>query len=141
MSAKPRPQRDRDSQPWWEALARHELSLQRCDACGAWRWPPRALCNRCGSFEASWRATGGRGTVASWIVSHHPFSNAFSTPYAVVTIRLDEQSDLLLPGAFSAPPDRLRVGLAVRVDFEDLSADASDAEAAALLTWHPVEDG
>ena len=40
--------RDRDSAEWWEALRRHELVIQRCDDCGAWRWPPRAICGECG---------------------------------------------------------------------------------------------
>src|SRR5581483_1309903 len=101
---RPLPYPDRDSRPWWEALARRELILQRCGSCGAFRWPARAICNRCGSLEADWAAASGRATVASWIVNHHSFSPAFASPYVVVLARLEEQDDLLLPGGYGGDP-------------------------------------
>src|SRR5690606_20702017 len=107
----PLPTPDRDSRPWWEALSRHELALQRCDACATWRWPARAMCGRCGSFDLTWEPTGGRGAIASWVVNHHSFSAAFASPYAVVTVRLDEQPDLLLVGSFRGEIAELAVGL------------------------------
>ena len=98
--ARPLPLADRDSTPWWTALAEHELRLQRCHDCGTLRWPARALCNRCGSLDWSWLAASGRATVASWIVDEHPFTDAFPVPYVVVMARLDEQDDILVPGTF-----------------------------------------
>jgi uncharacterized OB-fold protein len=91
---------DRDSVPWWEAVARHELVQQRCRGCGAWRWPPRDGCGRCGSGEWAWEPASGRGTVASWIVNHHSFLADLPPPYTVVLVRLAEQDDILLPGAW-----------------------------------------
>jgi uncharacterized OB-fold protein len=135
VTARPAPAVDRDSRPWWEALARHELVLQRCSACRAWRWPPRAICNRCGSFDWEWEAPSGRGSVASWIVNHHRFSEAFSSPYAVVTVRLEDQADLLLPGSFTGPPDWLCIGLEVEAAFDD--AVDEDGRPFTLLTWQP----
>ncbi len=91
---------DRDSEPWWEALARHELVQQRCAGCGTWRWPPRARCGRCGSPDWAWEPVSGRATVASWIVNHHSFLAGLEPPYTVVLVRLDEQDDVLIPGAW-----------------------------------------
>ena len=42
---RPLPYPDRDSEPYWSALSNGELKLQRCNDCGAFRWPPRAICN------------------------------------------------------------------------------------------------
>ena len=137
MSARPAPAVDRDSRPWWDALARHELVLQRCSACRAWRWPARAICNRCASFDWEWEPPSGRGSVASWIVNHHPFSEAFASPYAVVTVRLEDQADLLLPGSFTGPLDRLRIGLEVEADFDDVDAVDEAGQRFTLLTWRP----
>jgi uncharacterized protein len=136
MTGRALPAMDRDSRPWWEALGRHELQLQRCAACRSWRWPPRAMCNRCGSFEGAWQRASGRGTVASWVVTHHAFLPGFATPYVVVTVRLAEQDDLLLPGGYAGRPDdpRLVVGAAVVVGFEDV-ADGNGR--VALLRWRP----
>src|SRR5207249_214878 len=36
-----------ETRPFWEAARRHELSLQRCRACGAHVFYPRAACLRC----------------------------------------------------------------------------------------------
>jgi uncharacterized protein len=96
---------DRDSRPWWDALARGELLLQRCNGCHTWRWPPRAACNRCGSHAARWQRASGRGTVASWIVNRHTFGGAVLSPSVVLLVRLEEQDDLLLPGAFTGDPE------------------------------------
>ena len=116
MTAAPRPvpHADRDSAPWWEALARHELLLQRCAQCRAWRFPPRALCNRCGSFDSAWEPASGLGTIASWVVNHHAFSNDFVPPYPVVMVRLDDQDDVLLIGSFTGAIADLSTGLRCR---------------------------
>ena len=128
---RPVPHPDRDSRTWWDLVAQHELRLQRCATCFAWRWPPRAICNRCASFEYSWEATSGRGTIASWIVNHHAFSAEFPTPYAVVLVQLAEQDDCKLIGSYAGEIDSLRSGLAVRAAFEDVAAGVT------LLTWEP----
>ncbi len=138
----PPPPVDRDSAPWWEALARHELVLQRCAGCGTWRFPPRAICNRCSSFEWSWEPVSGRGTVASWVVNHHGFSDAFGSPYTVVLVRLDEQDDVLVLGAWSGAADGtdVQMGLPVAVGFDDVPA-RDDAPAFTRLQWRPASAG
>jgi uncharacterized OB-fold protein len=124
---------DRDSQPWWNALARGELLLQRCDRCAAWRWPPRAVCNRCGSFDVGWQRASGRGSVATWIVNHHAFANGAPSPYVVLMVRLDEQDDLLLPGAYAGPVDG--TGLVLDAPVEVELVPATNQEPVTLLRW------
>ena len=134
---RPVPTPDRDSRPWWEAMARHELLVQRCGVCARLRWPPRALCGACGSFEWSWEPASGRATVASWIVNHHSFGDAIPSPYVVVTGRLAEQDDILIPGNYAGPPDGagLAIGAPLSAGFEDLEAD--DGRVWTLLRWQP----
>ena len=89
---------DRDSAPYWRAARDGRLEIQRCADCGTWRWPARAICNRCHSFESRWEAPSGRGRIVSWVVTHQPFSPAFAerTPYVVASVALEEQEDLVL---------------------------------------------
>jgi len=131
-AARPVPHADRDSAPWWEALTRHELLMPRCAQCRAWRFPPRAICNRCGSFDHAWEPLSGSGTVASWIVNHHAFSADFVPPYAVVTVRLDDQDDVLVVGSFNGAIDDLATGLPVRAVFDDV------VDGVTLLSWSSV---
>lgn len=129
------PALDRDSRPWWEALARHELVLQRCDECGRWRWPPRAICGWCGSLGWRWCAASGQAEVASWVVTHHAFNPAWPTPYVVVLARLVEQEDLLVPGAFAGTVDdpALAVGRPLVVEYEDVAGAGGDGFT--VLRW------
>jgi uncharacterized protein len=139
--ARPLPVADRDSTPWWTALAGHELRLQVCQACGTLRWPARAMCNRCGSLDWSWTAASGRATVASWIVNHHAFSDAFAVPYVVVIARLDDQDDILVPGGYGGAADGrdLHVGKRLVVGFDDVPVP-EDVAPISLLRWMPVTD-
>jgi uncharacterized protein len=131
---------DRDSRPWWEALARHELVLQRCDECAAWRWPARAICGRCSSFEWTWQPISGHGEIASWVVNHHAFSAAFASPYAVVTVRLAEQDDVALVGSWQGDIGALRIDLPVVARFDDVDGPEGDPPVT-LLTWGPAPTG
>ncbi len=125
----PLPVPDRDSAPWWEALGRHELVVQSCRACGRLRWPPRAMCGECASFEWAWLPVSGRATVVSWIVNHHRFGDAFPERYAVVAARLDEQDDIVIPAGFEE--DDPAVGTPVAAAYHDEGA-------ATLLRWRPL---
>lgn len=96
------PMPDRDSQPYWDALARGEFRLQRCSDCKALRWPARALCNRCRSFEQAWEEVDANARIVSWVRTHQVFAPALrdAVPYRVVQVALDAQSDLLLIGGW-----------------------------------------
>jgi uncharacterized OB-fold protein len=131
---------DRDSAPWWAALARHELTQQRCGNCGRWRWPPRAMCGECGSFDWSWEPITDRGTVVSWITTHHAFLPGFQAPYHTVFVRLEltegsDQDDVVMPGTWfgDEPP---AVGMTVQAHFDDIPV-AGD-EPVTLLGWEPA---
>ena len=136
MSERLLPAADRDSAEWWSALARHELVQQRCDDCGRWRWPARVMCGECGSFAWSWQPISGRGTVTSWITTHHAFLPGFSAPYHTVFVRLDEQDDIVMPGTWFGDGAPV-TGMAVRAHFDDI--DGEDGRVT-LLGWEDVGD-
>lgn len=133
-SVRPRPVPDLDSAPWWEALERRELLLQRCVGCGRLRWPPRGACNDCGSLDWAWLPASGTGTIASWTVSHHAFGPGVETPFVTVLVRLDDQDDICIPGYVNGPSDGagLEIGLPVTVGFDELEADDGTIT---LLRW------
>lgn len=49
---------DRWTQPFWDACARHELVIPRCNECRTWRWPPTAFCPKCRSQALEWLPAG-----------------------------------------------------------------------------------
>jgi uncharacterized OB-fold protein len=51
----------------WRAAADNRLAVQRCEDCGAHRYPPGDGCYRCSSFRWEWDALPGSGVVYSYI--------------------------------------------------------------------------
>jgi hypothetical protein len=117
----PRPAPNADDAPFWEWCRHHELRLQRCDDCGAFRHHPRPRCPECRSPAATWTRVRGTGTVASYTVIHPPVLPAFTdrVPYNAVVVELDE-GPFLVSNLVDVALDGLTVGMAVEVTFVDL---------------------
>ena len=124
--AKPLPQISPEMAPFWDAARRHELVVQRCRACGAWRFPARDLCSRCLSREAGWERVTGRGTIFSFAVMHQVYHPGFAdaVPYAVVVVELEEGARLL-SNVVDCPVRELAIGMPVEVVFEDATPEVT----------------
>jgi uncharacterized OB-fold protein len=94
----PVPEPDERTREYWEAAARGELRIARCDSCGTFRHPPTPSCRACGSEAMAWTAVSGTGTVYSFIVDHRLMVPGFDEPYVVAQVNPDD-----------APPDTVRV--------------------------------
>ena len=112
---------------FWEAARRHELHIQRCQACGTYIHMPRPICRNCQSFDLAGERVSGRGTLYSWTQTFKPFHPYFvdKVPYVIATITLPEQDGLQfmsnLVGIDQANVDaEARMGMEVEVDFQDL---------------------
>ncbi len=101
-------------------LAQGELHLQRCTACGTWRHPPRHRCAHCGSIEYQWAPASGRGRVYSWTVTHRAIDPAFTPPYAILVVELDE-GPRLVGNLRGLEPSELVLDLPVIVEIEHAS--------------------
>jgi uncharacterized OB-fold protein len=97
------------------------LLLQRCAACGEFRYPPRPLCPKCGSFDVEWVQSSGRGFVYSWVVPYHPVHPAVVNlvPYNVVLVELDE-GPRVASNLLETAPNEIRAGQRVEVVFEGI---------------------
>lgn len=121
---KPLPQPTIDTKPYWDACREHELVLQRCRDCGAYRFYPCEMCIECGSVNTEWRKVSGRGRVYTWTVIRRAISPAWvdELPYIPVVVELDEQPGLLMPGRLlECDPEDVRAGMPVQVMFVDVT--------------------
>ncbi len=123
---------DRDSAPYWSALADGRLILQRCRDCSRYTWPVRPLCSGCHGDGLEWVTSAGAGEVYSWVVTHQPYAPdlAALVPYTIVLVRLDEQDDILVPGRFTSEVE-VHQGLRVRAAPERVTAEIG------VLNWEP----
>ncbi len=124
--AKPIPAVTPELQPFFDAAKRRELRVQRCRACGALRFPARTICSECLATDADWVPVSGRGEVFSFNVMHQVYHPGFAAevPYAVVIVRLAEGPKMVTNLVGVAPHD-VRIGMPVRVVFEDLTDDVT----------------
>jgi uncharacterized protein len=111
-----------DTQPFWEATKRHELTYQTCDECHAVVFYPRRHCTSCGSGTLTRRSSRGLGSVYTFSVimqSRHP---AFAElgPYAVAYVDLDEGFRIMTNiVGIDDPLKDIRCGMRVKVRWED----------------------
>ena len=126
---KPAPIPDLDTKAFWDACKDHELRAQRCTACGRFRWPPRAFCPACYSWEYEWPRLSGCGTVYSFSVVHHVVAPAFKddAPYVVALITLEGTADQvqLLSNVVDCPWEQVQVGMPVQVIFDDVTPEVT----------------
>ena len=129
---RPRPRPDNVSTPYWEACARGELLIQRCPACGARQFYPRALCTTCGE-SPEWEQVAGRGRVHTFTVIRQNYAPPFREllPYVVAMIELDE-GPLVMSNLSGCDVDAVEIDMPVEVWFEP------DGDGGAIPYWRPV---
>ncbi len=117
MSAK-LPLLEPDTAFFWTAGANGVLRIQRCGDCGRWQHPPFPRCAACGSEVVAPQPVSGKGRVATYTINQEPWYPGLEVPFAFAAIELAEQSELYVFSNVLAPVDRVKIGLLVRVTFE-----------------------
>jgi uncharacterized protein len=109
---------DRDNQSFWTGGQGGELWIFRCPSCRYWIHPPGPICPRCLARDVRPEPVSGRGIVCTYTVNCHPWHPAFTPPYVVALVDLEEQPNLrLVSNLVEIAPDRVRIGMPVQVEF------------------------
>jgi uncharacterized OB-fold protein len=117
-SARPVPPEGRDYEFWFDGARQGRLLVQRCSECGQIRHPPSPACPACQSLTWDAHESGGRGSIYSFVIVHHPQAPGFEYPLPVVLVELDEGFRVVAGVAGVAPED---VSIGDRVDVEFFS--------------------
>ncbi len=119
VQAKPVPQPDGISRPYWEGANLGEFRYQRCKACGKAQFYARNACVHCHGRELTWQVAAGGGRVASFSVIHRAPIAAFAgdVPYVLALVDLDEGFRFMC-NVLRCDPATVRIGMPVRVCFE-----------------------
>jgi len=119
LNQPPLPQPDALTQPFWEACRRRVLEAPACQACGHLFLPPGPRCPRCWSARLATRTLSGEGSVFSFAVYRRSYHPSLPAPYTVALIELRE-GPRLISNVVGCAPEELRIGMPVRVRFDDL---------------------
>ena len=137
MIIRPAPRRGVYEIPFWDFVARRELSLQHCGDCGQWRYPPGPACPSCLSTSYAWAAVAGRGRVLSWTAFHRQYFDELPPPYTIVAAELNEGPILITD--LAGPDDALRVDACVELCYTD--AATPDGWPFVLYQWRTASGG
>jgi hypothetical protein len=109
------------TEPFWAALRERRLVVQRCDGCGAYRFPPEVACFECGSRQATWTPLSGRATLYSWTVAYPPLLPYFAerAPWPVAVVQLEE-GPRMVTNVIDVPVQEYTAGMPLVADFEDV---------------------
>lgn len=98
---------DEESKFFWEGTLAGELRIQKCNACGRLRHPPRPMCPWCRSTERGFTEVEGKGTVWSSVVPHPPLLSPYKdlAPYNVIVVALDAHPTIRFVGNLVTGPE------------------------------------
>lgn len=121
---KPLPHPNEVSQPFWDAAKRHELQIQRCNACGIYIFYPREACSECLAADLIWIPVSGRGRLYSYTIAQAPTHPAFAddVPYVIAIIELEEGPHITT-NLVGCPIEDVTIDMPVVAAFEDVSAE------------------
>ena len=134
----PIPAPDPTTQFFWDAVARHELWIQRCQQCHHYIHYPKILCRFCQSEDLAGERVSGRATLYAWTIAVQPFLPFYvdRIPYTVATVELVEQPGLMfLTQIVDCAETDLRIGMPLEVVFEELAPELT------LPFFRPATDG
>lgn len=109
---------DRESAPFWAALAAGRVVVQECNECGRRRFPRLPTCPYCGADGGVDVEIPGRGCVYSFVRVNRALSPAMEgeVPYCIATVDLDGGGRM--QGRLE-PASAARIGLEVIPAFHD----------------------
>ena len=106
-----------------EVPQRYRLEAGKCTGCGKLHFPPRLVCDGCGSREFEAATLPRQGTLLTWTVIHvAPPQYDLETPYVVGIVELDGEVRLTCQVA-DCDPEELAVGTRVEMVFRRLKED------------------
>lgn len=124
--SKPIPSITRDLGEFFAGAKRGQLMVQKCDGCGAMRFPAQEMCSHCYSTRSKWVPVSGRGEIYSFNIMHQVYHPAFAAevPYAVVVVQLEE-GPRMLSNLVGVKPHEIRCGMPVEVVFEKMTDEVT----------------
>jgi uncharacterized protein len=119
VSQKPVPIQTAMSEPFWSATKDGRLLIQRCSTCRQFWWLPQGACRDCYTETLEWTQVSGRAVVYSYVTMYRSASPAFTAPYTVAVVTLEE-GPLFMTTLVGIEPDDVAIGMPVHVAFEDV---------------------
>jgi len=127
MPKRPLPDATPETREFWEGAKRHELRIQRCNACGRAYFYPRPFCPHCSSKDVEWFTASGKGKLHTYIINHRPaYGFQDAVPYVIAIVELDEGPRMMTNIVGVEPaPENLPIDMPVEVSWQQESDEVT----------------
>jgi uncharacterized OB-fold protein len=130
---------DPASAPYWDAAREGRLLIAKCRTCQRVHHYPRPFCPHCWSEDVTPVAASGSGTLYTYSTVYvndlSPFRDRL--PYIAAIVELAE-GPKVMTAIEGAPPEQLRIGMAVAATFRPV--DDEDPDSPYLTVFTPSEE-
>ena len=107
--------------PFWEAARNHTLVAQRCNQCGATRYPALEICARCWSDDQSWVPIAPTGELWSYVVYHRALDPAMKSEIPYVIGRVLTDDGVIFSVRLDVSPEEATVGIRLTASWDDVT--------------------
>ncbi len=104
-------------EPMWQGIDAKKWKLQKCGGCGAFRYPPGPICDKCLSMDYTWMDLSGEGKVLSWVIFHRKYLPDYDPLYNAVAVQLTE-GPIVISNLVGKEPDGGWIGRDVQICYE-----------------------
>lgn len=113
------PQINAENQRYFDATAKGELLIGKCDVCGEHHFYPRTLCPHCFSDQVQWVPAKGSGVIYTFST----LQRGVPVPYTIAYVALEE-GVTMMTNLVDCEPAKLAIGQPVTLAFRE-SEDGS----------------
>ncbi len=125
---------------FWTGGADGELRFLRCQDDGTYIHPPTPRCPECHGKHLAPEDVSGRATVLTYSVNHQQWMPGPEVPFVVAIVEIIEQEGVrLTTNIVNCPVDDVRVGMPVRVVFEEHGEDGDDDDKVWVPLFEPLK--
>jgi uncharacterized OB-fold protein len=108
---------------WREYPQRYRYEAGVCKKCGKWHFPPRLICDACGSREFETKVMQRTGKVITHtIIRVPPAPYKDQAPYVVAVVEMDD-GPRITTQLVDCTEDKLKIGMPVRLEFRKINVD------------------
>lgn len=105
--------------PYFDGAKDGKLRLQRCNACSAWAFPLKTICQQCGSSDMRWEDASGRGVLYSHAQLQRVYHPRHEGRLPITLAQIDTDEGVRIwSNLIEADDIDVKVGLRVEVAFE-----------------------
>jgi uncharacterized OB-fold protein/acyl dehydratase len=119
---RPAPALTADNTWWFDAVEDGRVLIQRCASCERLRHPPQPMCRSCRSLKWDAVEASGRGTIYSFVITHHPQVPSFDYPLPIVVVELEEGVRMVM-NTVDTDIDHIAIGAPVTISIRQADGE------------------